>query len=109
VGNKHSWTWRYPIAVSSGFGLLHGFGFAAVLKEVGLPQTERVMALLCFNLGVEIGQLLFIVLLLIAAARISMAAKRFFIIVNRAWLKNIINYVIGGVAAFWFISRMILI
>ncbi len=56
-----SLTWRYPIAVSCSFGLLHGFGFAAVLQDTGLPQTQVTTALLFFNLGVELGQLLFIV------------------------------------------------
>lgn len=53
-------TWRYPITVSASFGLLHGFGFASALGEIGLPQTEIPVALLAFNLGVETGQLLFI-------------------------------------------------
>ena len=51
---------RYPITVSSVFGLLHGFGFAVVLQELGLPQSMKIHALLFFNIGVEIGQLLFI-------------------------------------------------
>ncbi|RZV49590.1 MAG: HupE/UreJ family protein, partial [Deltaproteobacteria bacterium] len=59
-GDKNSLTYRYPIAVSSSFGLLHGFGFAAVLGETGLPQTEIPTALLFFNLGVELGQILFV-------------------------------------------------
>jgi hydrogenase/urease accessory protein HupE len=63
-GDEGSLTHRYPIAVSSSFGLLHGFGFAAVLRDIGLPQTELPTALLFFNVGVEIGQLLFIGVLL---------------------------------------------
>ena len=59
-GSKDTFTYKYPIAVSSSFGLLHGFGFASVLKEIGLPQTEIISSLLFFNIGVEIGQLLFI-------------------------------------------------
>ncbi len=59
-GDPNSLTYRYPIAVSSSFGLLHGFGFAAVLGETGLPQTEIPAALLFFNVGVEVGQILFI-------------------------------------------------
>ena len=54
-GDKQSLTYRYPIAVSASFGLLHGFGFAAVLGETGLPQTEIPAALLFFNVGVEVG------------------------------------------------------
>jgi hydrogenase/urease accessory protein HupE len=47
-GNKNLPTFRYPIAVSASFGLLHGFGFAAVLRDIGLPQTELPVALLFF-------------------------------------------------------------
>ena len=60
VKNQHSLTFKYPIAVSSSFGLLHGFGFAAVLDEIGLPQQEVVTSLLFFNIGVEVGQVIFI-------------------------------------------------
>ncbi|WP_424286598.1 HupE/UreJ family protein [Eudoraea sp.] len=57
---KDSLTYRYPIAVSSSFGLLHGFGFAAVLSDIGLPQIEVVTSLLFFNVGVELGQIIFV-------------------------------------------------
>ena len=53
-------TWCLPISVSTGFGLLHGFGFAAALNEIGLPRDGLVGALLAFNAGIEIGQLLFV-------------------------------------------------
>ena len=56
--NKNSLSLKYPILVSSSFGLLHGFGFASVLAEIGLPQNEKLLALLCFNIGVEVGQVL---------------------------------------------------
>lgn len=59
--HSNTLTWRYPVIVASSFGLLHGFGFASVLNEIGLPQTELPTALLFFNLGVEFGQILFIV------------------------------------------------
>jgi len=58
---KDSLTYRYPIAVSSSFGLLHGFGFAAVLADIGLPQVEIVTSLLFFNIGVELGQIIFVI------------------------------------------------
>lgn len=60
LNRRGTLTWRYPIAVSGSFGLLHGFGFAAALGEIGLPQTEIPAALFAFNIGVEIGQLLFV-------------------------------------------------
>ena len=58
------WTERWPWIVAFAFGLLHGFGFAGALREVGLPQTAIPVALLFFNVGVEIGQLLFIAAIL---------------------------------------------
>ena len=64
-------TWRYPIAVSSSFGFLHGFGFAAVLGEIGMPQTEVPLALLFFNLGVEAGQLMFIGAIVLAVVAVQ--------------------------------------
>ncbi len=57
---KPGLTERYPWIVAFTFGLLHGFGFAGALMQVGLPQVEIPLALLFFNLGVEVGQLLFI-------------------------------------------------
>ncbi|NKB34881.1 MAG: HupE/UreJ family protein [Pseudomonadales bacterium] len=60
LNRKDTLTWRYPIAVSGSFGLLHGFGFASALGEIGLPQTEIPAALLAFNVGVEIGQIVFV-------------------------------------------------
>ncbi len=58
--NRTTLAWRYPVLVASTFGLLHGFGFASVLNEIGLPQTEIPVALLFFNIGVELGQIVFI-------------------------------------------------
>ena len=55
---RETWTRRWPWIVAGGFGLIHGFGFAGVLAEIGLPDQARALALLLFNVGVEIGQLL---------------------------------------------------
>ena len=62
---------RYPWALTSAFGLLHGLGFAGALTEIGLPAGEIPLALFSFNLGIEAGQLAFcaVVLLVLAAAR----------------------------------------
>jgi hydrogenase/urease accessory protein HupE len=54
-GYRESLTWKHPILISSGFGLLHGLGFAAALNQIGLPQSDLVTGLLFFNLGVEVG------------------------------------------------------
>src|SRR5882724_9752977 len=87
------------------FGLLHGFGFASALSEVGLPQSAIPVALLFFNVGVEIGQLLFI-----AAILSLMALGRWLIrraaIPQPAWAWRVAPYSIGGVAAFWVIQRI---
>lgn len=59
MNRRDTLTWHYPVAVSASFGLLHGFGFASALRDIGLPQTEIPTALMAFNLGVEIGQVMF--------------------------------------------------
>lgn len=104
-------TWRYPIAVSVSFGLLHGFGFASVLGEIGLPQTEIPAALLFFNIGVELGQILFVLVLiaLFRAARSAvetLAAKPQLRMVDTALLHRPAGYLVGTLAAFWMVDRV---
>ena len=65
-GDDQTLAHRYPVLVTSLFGLLHGFGFASVLREVGLPSAELPTALLFFNIGVEIGQIAFVVVIFAA-------------------------------------------
>ena len=77
VNRRDSLTWKHPILVSSSFGLLHGFGFAAVLEEVGLPRTQLATGLLFFNIGVEIGQLIFIAALSAVFLLFCFVARRF--------------------------------
>jgi len=94
-------TARVPWIVAFTFGLLHGFGFAGALSEIGLPQSAIPLALFSFNVGVEIGQLLFVsgvVVLYSIAKRIQP--------VPPAWAWRIPTYTIGGVAAFWTIDRI---
>ena len=100
--NKNSLTYRYPVVVSSSFGLLHGFGFASALKEIGLPQSERVTALLFFNVGVEIGQLIFVAFLLLGAWVIHKIVRNALIV---SWEK-IVGYIVGTIATFWFFQRL---
>lgn len=85
---------RLPALVSFLFGLIHGLGFAGALKEVGLPQNHLPLALLSFNLGVELGQLL-MVLLAFMLFRVPVAQRY----LGRARLPAL--YVIGTVAAYW--------
>ena len=66
---------RYPWIVAFGFGLLHGIGFAGALHEVGLPAGHIPLALLAFNVGVELGQLLFVATVLVAMATLGRSLK----------------------------------
>jgi hydrogenase/urease accessory protein HupE len=101
---------RYPVLVSSSFGLLHGFGFAAALREAGLPQGEIATGLLCFNLGVETGQVVFIagLLGLVFGARKAMALRGVLPALDHDRLIRLAGYGLGIPAAFWFIQRLAL-
>jgi hydrogenase/urease accessory protein HupE len=93
---------RIPWLVAFAFGLLHGFGFAGALAEIGLPEGEVPIALLTFNLGVEAGQLVIVAAGLLALTAVRrFAAKRF-----RAAQVGA-AYPIGSVAAFWMIQRIL--
>ncbi len=108
---KDSLTYRYPIAVSSSFGLLHGFGFAAVLADIGLPQVEIVTSLLFFNIGVELGQIIFVLgvlllWLLIRKIRLdNNLLERFRI--SRPMLERSVAYFCGIIASYWMIERVV--
>jgi hydrogenase/urease accessory protein HupE len=95
-------TARWPWAISFTFGLLHGFGFAGALAEVGLPQKAIPVALLFFNLGVEVGQLIFV----FAIALLTRQASRRFTVPHPTWSWRVPPYAIGAVAAFWFLLRL---
>jgi len=99
---------RYPILVSSSFGLLHGFGFAAALREVGLPTGELAVGLLCFNLGVEIGQIVFItgVIAIFLAIRKGVQIGGLTFAPLQGRLTVLAGYGLGVPAAFWFIQRL---
>ena len=93
-------TERAPWLIAFTFGLLHGLGFAGALSEVGLPQQAIPLALLFFNVGVELGQLafvFFVVLTLAIAARLPWRAPD--------WSWRVVPYAIGSVAMFWVIER----
>jgi hypothetical protein len=94
-------TARAPWLFAFIFGLLHGFGFAGALAEVGLPDGHIPTALLFFNIGVELGQLAFIVIVLAAGA----AIRRFSARLPR-WALLFPPYAIGGTATFWLIERV---
>jgi hypothetical protein len=94
-------TERWPWVVSFTFGLLHGFGFAGALSEVGLPQRAIPVALAFFNVGAEIGQLVFVA----AVLGIFALVRRLGISVSRR-AELVPAYAIGGVAAFWVVERV---
>lgn len=94
-------TSQLPWLIAFGFGLIHGFGFAGALKEIGLPQDEEVWALLLFNLGVEAGQVLFVAAVLALAAMLAW--------ISRAALKPVralAAYFIGVAGTVWLIERI---
>ena len=95
-----SFTIRHPWVVAFAFGLLHGFGFASGLAQLGLPQSEIPLALLLFNVGVEIGQLAFVLLILLL--------ERAFRLLQVNWptlMQRVPGYAVGTLGAFWTIQR----
>jgi len=95
-----SLTRRAPWAVAFAFGLLHGLGFASALLDLGVPEHHLPAALVCFNVGVELGQLAVIAAVLglrAAAARLHL---------QRDWTRRGLVYAMGGVAAFWSLDRV---
>ncbi len=91
---------RRPWLLALGFGLLHGLGFAGALREIGLPSGDVPLALLSFNVGIEIGQLSVIAALLSAAAALRRLPIRW-----PAWTTQAPVYVIGTLAAYWCFER----
>jgi len=102
--NKNTLTWRRPITVSATFGLLHGFGFAAVLEEIGLPSSNTLSALLAFNLGIEIGQALFACLVFSILFLLSKIPSQK---TNSLNPSNMVASTIGVVASFWLFERIL--
>jgi hydrogenase/urease accessory protein HupE len=105
-------TARAPGTVAFAFGLLHGFGFAGALHQIGLPHDSIATALVLFNLGVGAGQVTFVALTLGAIALLRGALARGSVPVTSArarWLhalRPLPAYAIGGVATFWTLERL---
>ena len=91
----------HPWVIAFAFGLLHGFGFAATLTRVGIPAGDVPLALLMFNLGVELGQLGFVAVCLLTAHSLRSLEIRW-----PRWSRPIPAYAMGSVAAFWVIERV---
>ena len=96
-----SFTIRHPWVVAFAFGLLHGFGFASALTSAGLPRTDLPMALLSFNMGVEIGQLSLVSLVLLLER-----SFRVLEICWPRWAEALPGYTVGSLGAFWTIQRI---
>lgn len=108
--DRTSLTTRFPWSIAFVFGLLHGLGFAGVLREIGLPQGEAAWALLLFNVGIEIGQLMVITValssLLVARYVLAGIRSRASWSLNPALARLAPAYVIGPVATFWVLQRV---
>jgi hypothetical protein len=91
---------RAPWLVAFSFGLLHGFGFAGALAEIGLPENSIPLALLFFNVGVEIGQLAFVACILAVVGMAQRLSVR-----SPPWLPRLAAYGIGSVSAMWLFER----
>jgi hypothetical protein len=98
-------TKRWPWLVSFTFGLMHGFGFAGALAEVGLPQSSIPIALLFFNVGVELGQLMFVGAVL-TVITVGWRAGRRLQLSQPVWLWRIAPYAIGARASLWLVERV---
>ena len=96
-----SFTIRHPWVVAFAFGLLHGFGFASGLSTTGLPSAEIPVALLLFNIGVEIGQLFFVAIILLLERSFRILEVRW-----PRWAEVMPAYTVGGLGAFWTIQRV---
>ena len=97
-----SLTAQHPWVVAFSFGLLHGFGFAGVLGEIGFPQKDVPLALLTFNIGVELGQLIFIGIVFLIWKVIQNIKLP---IPNWSW--KVLPYSMGTIAAFWLVERVV--
>ncbi|WP_284126450.1 HupE/UreJ family protein [Parerythrobacter aestuarii] len=101
-GERETWTRRWPWLVAFLFGLVHGFGFAGALREIGLPEGEVPAALISFNLGVEAGQLAVVLGVLLAVEAIRRARTEAVTPAIR-----VASYAIGITGSFWLIERLV--
>ncbi|RLA05120.1 MAG: HupE/UreJ family protein [Gammaproteobacteria bacterium] len=101
---KDSLTLSMPWKVAFVFGLLHGFGFASALSEIGLPENTSAVALLLFNFGIEAGQLLIVSVILAGTHLLSRWARPL-----PSWLIQIPIYAIGTISSFWLFQQIAVI
>jgi hypothetical protein len=106
--SKESLGRRYPWLITFIFGLLHGFGFAGALADIGIPQSDILGALFAFNVGVELGQIAFVAA--VTGAGLVIAAlwrAAGLITVSRRSLEYLAAYPIGIMATFWLTERLV--
>ncbi len=101
---ESSFTIRHPWVVAFAFGLLHGFGFASGLTAMGLPQAEIPLALLLFNVGVEIGQIFFVLTVLLLARSFRVLEVRW-----PSFVTALPGYAVGTLGAYWTIQRTLIL
>ena len=99
-----SFTIRHPWVVAFAFGLLHGFGFASGLAAMGLPRAEVPLALLLFNVGVEIGQVAFVILIVLLERSFQTLEVRW-----PRWARALPGYTVGSLGAYWTIQRIVVL
>lgn len=107
--DRQTLAWRYPLLVSFGFGLLHGLGFASALGEIGLVQSEILVSLLFFNLGVEVGQVGFILVIIAAVWLLGKVFSQRFSLSETLVARRVdllTAYIIGIPSAYWLIDRI---
>lgn len=93
-------TSQKPWLVAFSFGLLHGFGFAGALQDIGLPQNEIPLALATFNIGIELGQIMFVIIVLVVMQLLK------YVVPKALRFSKLVPYAIGSMAAFWLIERI---
>jgi len=101
---ESSLTIRFPWLIAFAFGLLHGFGFASGLSTTGMPKAELPWALLWFNVGVEIGQLLFVFVALALVRSFKILEVRW-----PRWATFLPGYTVGSLGAYWTIQRTMIL
>ena len=99
---EESLTYRNPWVVAFAFGLLHGFGFASALSETGLPSSNIPAALAFFNIGVELGQIAFVMAILLVLFLLKPARIKW-----PSWALKAPVYLIGGLSSYWLIDRIV--
>ena len=99
-----SFTIKHPWVVAFAFGLLHGFGFASALTSAGLPRAELPLALLSFNVGVELGQVGFVGLILALESSFRVLEVQW-----PRWAQMLPAYTVGSLGAFWTVQRLVML